>query len=32
MQSGFNEVDVIVTVLILVNIIPLCSFGDVNQS
>lgn len=30
MQSGFNEVDVIV--LILVNIIPLCSFGDVNQS
>ena len=30
MQSGFNEVDV--NVLILVNIIPLCSFGDVNQS
>lgn len=30
MQSGFNEVDVIV--LILVYIIPLCSFGDVNQS
>lgn len=30
MQSGFNEVDV--NVLILVNIIPLCSFDDVNQS
>ena len=30
MRSDFNEVDVIV--LILVNIIPLCSFGDVNQS
>ena len=30
MQSGFNEVDV--NVLILVNIIPLCSFSDVNQS